>query len=116
MESTSGTMALVNADVRDPPATTKAVTDVDVVVDNAALVPVRRSNAATYRSLNVDGCSTTIETARDADLTKAKAALAGSRAARMPRHSSAPTTGTSSVRGRPAPAHTGDPSRAAWRR
>ena len=56
----------VNADVRDPDAMAKAVRGVDVVVDNAALVPVTRSDAATYGSVNVDGCRTTLEAARNA--------------------------------------------------
>jgi nucleoside-diphosphate-sugar epimerase len=58
----------VNADVRDPDAMAKAVRGVDVVLDNAALVPVTRSDAATYRSVNVDGCRTTLEAARNADV------------------------------------------------
>jgi nucleoside-diphosphate-sugar epimerase len=57
----------VQADVRDKDAMAKAVKDVDVVVDNAALVPVTRSDAATYKSVNVDGCRTTLEAARKAD-------------------------------------------------
>ena len=58
----------VKADVRDAAAMKKAVRDVDVVVDNAALVPVTRSDTATYRSVNVDGCRTTLEAAREADV------------------------------------------------
>ena len=58
----------VEADVRDPDAMAKAVRNVDVVVDNAALVPVTRSDAATYRSVNVDGCRTTLEAARKPDV------------------------------------------------
>jgi nucleoside-diphosphate-sugar epimerase len=57
----------VEADVRDPDAMARAVQNVDVVVDNAALVPVTNSDAATYRSVNVDGCRTTLEAARKAD-------------------------------------------------
>jgi nucleoside-diphosphate-sugar epimerase len=59
---------VVNADVRDPDAMAKAVRGVDVVVDNAALVPVTRSDPATYRGVNVDGCRTTLEAARSADV------------------------------------------------
>jgi len=58
----------VKADVRDADAMAKAVRRVDVVVDNAALVPVTRSDAATYRSVNVDGCRATLEAARDAGI------------------------------------------------
>jgi 2-alkyl-3-oxoalkanoate reductase len=56
----------VKADVRDASAMADAVKGVDVVVDNAALVPVTRSDAATYRSVNVEGCRTTLRAARDA--------------------------------------------------
>jgi nucleoside-diphosphate-sugar epimerase len=56
----------VKADVRDADAMRRAVEDVDVVVDNAALVPVTRSDAAAYRSVNVEGCRTTLEAAKDA--------------------------------------------------
>jgi nucleoside-diphosphate-sugar epimerase len=58
----------VEADVRDPDAMAKAVRNVDVVVDNAALVPVTRSDAGSYRSVNVDGCRTTLEAARKQDV------------------------------------------------
>ena len=58
----------VEGDVRDPDAMAKAVRNVDVVVDNAALVPVTRSDAASYRSVNVDGCRTTLEAARKQDV------------------------------------------------
>jgi nucleoside-diphosphate-sugar epimerase len=56
----------VQADVRDAGAMAKAVQGMDVVVDNAALVPVTNSAAETYRSVNVDGCRTTLEAAREA--------------------------------------------------
>src|SRR4051812_4965717 len=54
----------VQADVRDPDAMENATRDVDVVVDNAALVPVTRSDPAAYHSVNVNGCRTTLEAAR----------------------------------------------------
>jgi nucleoside-diphosphate-sugar epimerase len=56
----------VEADVRDQDTMAKAVKGVDVVVDNAALVPVTNSDPATYMSVNVDGCRTTLEEARKA--------------------------------------------------
>lgn len=56
----------VQADVRSADQMKKATEGVDVVVDNAALVPVTRSDAATYRSVNVDGCRTTLQAAKDA--------------------------------------------------
>jgi len=59
---------LVQADVRDSDAMEKATRDVDVVVDNAALVPVTRSDPATYTSVNVDGCRTMLEAARKRDV------------------------------------------------
>ena len=58
----------VQADVRDADAMEKATRDVDVVVDNAALVPVTRSDPATYTGVNVDGCRTTLQAARKRDL------------------------------------------------
>ena len=38
----------------------------EVVVENAALVPVTRSSEAEYRSVNVDGCRTTLDAAEAA--------------------------------------------------
>src|SRR3954447_20020441 len=58
----------VQADVRDAGAVEKATRGVDVVVDNAALVPVTRSDPAAYTSVNVDGCRTTLEAARKRDV------------------------------------------------
>ena len=58
----------IEADVRDADAMAKAVRQMDVVVDNAALVPVTRSDPETYRSVNVDGCRTTLEAARKRDV------------------------------------------------
>jgi nucleoside-diphosphate-sugar epimerase len=54
------------ADVRDAAAVRAAARDCDVVVDNAALVPVTRASEAEYRSVNVDGCRTTLDAAADA--------------------------------------------------
>ena len=56
---------LVRGDVRDAGAVRRAVDGCEVVVDNAALVPVTSSSAAEYRSVNVDGCRVTLEAARD---------------------------------------------------
>jgi nucleoside-diphosphate-sugar epimerase len=56
----------VLADVRDAAAMREAVDGCDVVVDNAALVPVTRSTAQEFRSVNVDGCATTLAAAREA--------------------------------------------------
>jgi nucleoside-diphosphate-sugar epimerase len=52
-------------DIRDPGAVRRAVEGCDVVVDNAALVPVTRADPATYRSVNVEGCRTTLWAARE---------------------------------------------------
>jgi nucleoside-diphosphate-sugar epimerase len=57
----------IQPDVRDADAMEKATRDVDVVVDSAALVPVTRSAPATYNSVNVDGCRTTLQAARKRD-------------------------------------------------
>jgi nucleoside-diphosphate-sugar epimerase len=57
----------VRADVRDADAMRRAVAGCEVVVDNAALVPVTRSDAASYWSVNVEGCRTTLRAAREAD-------------------------------------------------
>ena len=38
----------------------------DVVVDNAALVPVTRASESEYRSVNVDGCRVTLDAAAEA--------------------------------------------------
>jgi nucleoside-diphosphate-sugar epimerase len=53
----------VRADVRDADAVRRAAEGCDVVVDNAALVPVTRASEAEYRSVNVDGCRNTLEAA-----------------------------------------------------
>src|SRR5215217_7047936 len=53
----------VQADTRDAAAMRRAVDGCEVVVENAALVPVTRSSEAEYRSVNVDGCRTTLDAA-----------------------------------------------------
>ena len=53
----------VQADTRDAAAMREAVRGCEVVVENAALVPVTRSSEAEYRSVNVDGCRTTLDAA-----------------------------------------------------
>jgi nucleoside-diphosphate-sugar epimerase len=52
------------ADIRDRDAMRKAVAGCEVVVDNAALVPVTGSSAEEFRSVNVDGCEVTLDAAR----------------------------------------------------
>jgi nucleoside-diphosphate-sugar epimerase len=51
--------------VRDAGAVRRAAEGCDVVVDNAALVPVTRAGEAEYRAVNVDGCRNTLEAAAD---------------------------------------------------
>jgi nucleoside-diphosphate-sugar epimerase len=63
---TSGEREVVRADVRDLGAMRRAAAGCDVVVDNAALVPVTRASASEYRSVNVDGCRTTLDAAEAA--------------------------------------------------
>jgi len=53
----------VRADVRDAAAVRRAVSGCEVVVDNAALVPISRVSAATYRAVNVGGCANTLDAA-----------------------------------------------------
>ena len=57
----------VRADVRDAAAVRSAVRGCDVVVDNAALVPVSRASEAEYRSVNLDGCRNTLDAAAEED-------------------------------------------------
>jgi nucleoside-diphosphate-sugar epimerase len=54
----------VQADVRDRDAMLRAADGCDVVVDNAALVPVTRSTAEGFRAVNVTGCENTLAAAR----------------------------------------------------
>jgi nucleoside-diphosphate-sugar epimerase len=61
-----GEREIVRADVRDAGAMRRAAAGCDVVVDNAALVPVTRASASEYRSVNVDGCRTTLDAAEAA--------------------------------------------------
>jgi nucleoside-diphosphate-sugar epimerase len=56
----------ITADVRDAEAMRRAAAGCDVVIGNAALVPVTRASAEEFRSVNVGGCRTTIEAAREA--------------------------------------------------
>lgn len=53
-------------DVRDAPAVRRAAEGCDVVVDNAALVPVTRSSLEEYRAVNVAGSANTLAAAREA--------------------------------------------------
>jgi nucleoside-diphosphate-sugar epimerase len=57
---------VIRADVRDADAMRRAAAGCDVVVDNAALVPVTRASASDYRSVNVDGCRATLDAAEAA--------------------------------------------------
>jgi len=59
----TGALEFVRADVRDAVAVARAARGCDVVVDNAALVPVTRADEAEYRSVNVDGCRVTLDAA-----------------------------------------------------
>jgi nucleoside-diphosphate-sugar epimerase len=54
----------VRADVRDAEAVDAAARGCEVVVDNAALVPVTRSSLAEFRAVNVGGCANVLESAR----------------------------------------------------
>ncbi len=56
----------IQADTRDAAAMRAAAEGCEVVVENAALVPVTRSSEAEYRSVNVDGCRTTLDAAEAA--------------------------------------------------
>jgi nucleoside-diphosphate-sugar epimerase len=58
-----GAHEFVRADVRDAAALSRAAEGCEVVVDNAALVPVTRASDAEYRSVNVDGCRNTLDAA-----------------------------------------------------
>ena len=55
------------ADVRDADAVRRAVRGCDVVVDNAALVPVTRASAQEFRSVNLEGCRATLDAAAAED-------------------------------------------------
>jgi nucleoside-diphosphate-sugar epimerase len=62
--SVRGEREHLRGDVRDADTVRRAVRGCEVVVDNAALVPVTRASEADYRSVNVDGCRTTLEAAQ----------------------------------------------------
>jgi nucleoside-diphosphate-sugar epimerase len=57
--------AFISLDVRDPVAVRAAVASVDIVVNNAALVPVTRSSLAVYRAVNVGGTEHVLAAAKD---------------------------------------------------
>lgn len=61
-----GAHEFIRADVRDAEAVRAAAHGCDVVVDNAALVPVTRASEAEYRSVNVEGCRATLDAAAEA--------------------------------------------------
>jgi nucleoside-diphosphate-sugar epimerase len=61
-----GAHEYVRADVRDAEAVRRAAAGCEVVVDNAALVPVTRASEAEYRAVNVDGCRNTLDAAEAA--------------------------------------------------
>jgi nucleoside-diphosphate-sugar epimerase len=61
-----GVHDFVRADVRDAEAVRAAARGCDVVVDNAALVPVTRASEADHHSVNVDGCRATLDAAAQA--------------------------------------------------
>jgi nucleoside-diphosphate-sugar epimerase len=56
----------IRADVRDAAAMRAATEGCDVVVDNAALVPITKSSQAEFDDVNLNGCRTTLEAARSA--------------------------------------------------
>jgi nucleoside-diphosphate-sugar epimerase len=58
-----GKHEFVHADTRDRDALRAAVRGCEVVVENAALVPVTRAPYAELRSVNVDGCLATLDAA-----------------------------------------------------
>jgi len=55
----------VLGDVRDREAVREAVRGCDVVVDNAAAVPITGLSREEYRSVNVGGCRATLDAARE---------------------------------------------------
>jgi nucleoside-diphosphate-sugar epimerase len=60
-----GSHEFVQADVRNADAVRAAARGCDVVLDNAALVPVTRASEAEYRSVNLDGCRVTLDAAAE---------------------------------------------------
>jgi nucleoside-diphosphate-sugar epimerase len=59
-----GPHEFVRADVRDQTAVARAARECELVIDNAALVPVTRARAEAYRSVNVDGSTAALTAAR----------------------------------------------------
>jgi nucleoside-diphosphate-sugar epimerase len=55
---------LIQGDIRDSTTMRRALDGCEAVIDNAALVPVTRSTRQQFRSVNVDGCRTTLQAAR----------------------------------------------------
>ena len=53
-------------DVRDAETVREAIDGCDVVIDNAALVPITRAKLEGFRSVNVGGCKVTLDAARAA--------------------------------------------------
>jgi nucleoside-diphosphate-sugar epimerase len=60
--------AFLRLDVRDPGAVQFAVEQADVVIDNAAHVPLTRSTPAVYRSVNVAGTGNVLGAAQKAGI------------------------------------------------
>jgi nucleoside-diphosphate-sugar epimerase len=60
-------LAFLHGDVRDPDAVTRATRSCEVVVDNAALVPVTRATPAEFDSVNLEGCRVALDAARAED-------------------------------------------------
>jgi nucleoside-diphosphate-sugar epimerase len=54
----------IRGDVRDAVAVREAAAGCEVVVDNAALVPITRARPEEFRAVNVDGCRNTLAAAR----------------------------------------------------
>jgi nucleoside-diphosphate-sugar epimerase len=57
-------LAYQHGDVRDPDAVTRAASGCEVVVDNAALVPVTRATPEEFDSVNLEGCRVVLDAAR----------------------------------------------------
>lgn len=57
----------VEGDVRDPDVVRRAARGCELVVDNAALVPVTRASPAEFRAVNLDGARHALEAARAED-------------------------------------------------
>lgn len=59
----AGRYDFLQADVRDREAVFQATRGCDVVIDNAALVPVTRATPAQYEAVNVAGCGNVLDAA-----------------------------------------------------